>query len=104
MANTDIQALEMSRAPHKIQSQDKLTEGLGAGANPQVGREAAMESAVHTQCPQGQPHGVYHSRIWRRHRNRSRSVVADICKELGALTVAVGRLNPFFEGKKKYAG
>ena len=43
-ANTDSQALEISRAPVKIQLGQKLTEGLGAGANPQIGRDAALES------------------------------------------------------------
>ena len=43
-ANTDGQALEISRAPVKIQMGEKLTEGLGAGANPQIGRDAALES------------------------------------------------------------
>ncbi|HID30110.1 MAG TPA: cell division protein FtsZ, partial [Desulfobacterales bacterium] len=43
-ANTDVQALEVSRAPVKIQIGEKLTEGLGAGANPEIGRQAAMEN------------------------------------------------------------
>jgi cell division protein FtsZ len=43
-ANTDAQALETSNAPVKIQLGEKLTEGLGAGANPEVGRQAAIES------------------------------------------------------------
>src|SRR3954464_874760 len=43
VANTDMQALRQSRAPVKIQSGDKLTKGLGAGANPDVGRQAALE-------------------------------------------------------------
>src|SRR5207237_2554675 len=44
-ANTDLQALRMSRAPMKIQLGVKLTNGLGAGANPEVGRKAALEDA-----------------------------------------------------------
>jgi len=44
-ANTDAQALEISQAPMKIQIGEKLTEGLGAGANPQLGRDAALENA-----------------------------------------------------------
>jgi len=43
VANTDLQALEMSKAPLKIQLGAKLTKGLGAGANPDVGRAAALE-------------------------------------------------------------
>ena len=44
-ANTDLQALRMSRAPMKIQLGVKLTNGLGAGANPEVGRKAALEDS-----------------------------------------------------------
>ena len=44
-ANTDLQALQMSRAPVKLQLGVKLTNGLGAGANPEVGRKAALEDA-----------------------------------------------------------
>src|SRR5213082_1921362 len=43
VANTDLQALRMSRAPVKIQLGTKLTNGLGAGANPEIGRRAALE-------------------------------------------------------------
>ena len=44
-ANTDAQALEVSKASVKLQMGEKLTEGLGAGANPQIGRDAALENA-----------------------------------------------------------
>src|SRR5579859_1393592 len=44
VANTDMQALEANMAPHKIQLGNALTKGLGAGANPEVGRRAAEES------------------------------------------------------------
>ena len=45
VANTDLQALQMSQAPIKIQLGVKLTSGLGAGANPEMGRKAALEDA-----------------------------------------------------------
>src|SRR5574340_1679669 len=45
VANTDLQALQMSRAPVRIQLGVKLTNGLGAGANPEIGRKAALEDA-----------------------------------------------------------
>src|SRR3982751_4304889 len=45
VANTDLQALKLSNAPVKIQLGVKLTNGLGAGANPDVGRKAALEDA-----------------------------------------------------------
>ena len=44
-ANTDLQALQLSRAPKKIQLGVKLTTGLGAGANPEIGRKGALEDA-----------------------------------------------------------
>ena len=44
VANTDIQDIHKSLAEHKIQIGEKLTKGLGAGANPEIGRSAAMES------------------------------------------------------------
>jgi cell division protein FtsZ len=44
-ANTDLQALRLSRAPAKIQLGVKLTNGLGAGANPEIGRKAALEDS-----------------------------------------------------------
>src|SRR5213075_1989986 len=45
VANTDLQALQMSQAPVKIQLGVKLTSGLGAGANPEVGKKGALEDA-----------------------------------------------------------
>src|SRR3954462_10389484 len=45
VANTDLQALQMSQAPVKLQLGVKLTNGLGAGANPECGRRAALEDA-----------------------------------------------------------
>jgi len=45
VANTDSQALETSKAPIKLQIGEKLTQGLGAGADPEIGREAALENA-----------------------------------------------------------
>src|SRR5262245_61356874 len=47
--NTDFQALQRSKAPHKVQVGQKLTKGLGAGSNPEVGRRAAEESRVDVQ-------------------------------------------------------
>src|SRR3990172_1674273 len=43
VANTDLQALQISQAPVKVQIGTKLTQGLGAGANPEIGRKAALE-------------------------------------------------------------
>ena len=50
VANTDLQVLNNSKAPIKIQIGEELTNGLGAGANPQVGKEAALESKSEIQA------------------------------------------------------
>ena len=102
VANTDIQALEMSRAQIKIQIGDKLTEGLGAGANPQVGREAAMESAESIRNALKDSHMVFITAGFGGGTGTGAApVVADICRELGALTVAVVTKPFSFEGKKR---
>ena len=49
VANTDLQVLNNSQAPHKIQLGEELTKGLGAGAKPEIGREAAIESKEEIQ-------------------------------------------------------
>ena len=70
-ANTDLQALRMSRAPVKIQLGVKLTNGLGAGANPEVGRKAALEdSDKDYRSSRRRGHGVCHHRPRRWHRHR----------------------------------
>ena len=71
VANTDMQALEANMAPHKIQLGNALTKGLGAGANPEIGRRSAEESMQqHRRAPRGRRHGVRHRRHGRRHRHR----------------------------------
>ncbi len=100
--NTDIQSLNANKASVKIQIGTKLTRGLGAGANPEVGRQAALEDAeqiaevlkgadmVFITCGLGGGTGTGAS-----------PVVAEVSKELGALTVAVVT-KPFgFEGKMR---
>ena len=61
-ANTDVQALERSQASYKIQIGPERTRGLGAGAKPEVGRDAALESKDEIR-------GVCHRRHGRRHRD-----------------------------------
>ena len=71
VANTDAQALPQSKANRKIQLGAKLTEGLGAGAQPDVGRAAAEESIDEIlEHLSGLAHGVHHRRHGRRHRHR----------------------------------
>lgn len=102
VANTDLQVLNNSNAPVKIQIGEKLTNGLGAGANPDIGREAALESKdelkaslegadmVFITCGMGGGTGT-----------GAAPVIADIAQELGALTVGIVTKPFYFEGKKR---
>jgi cell division protein FtsZ len=101
-ANTDSQALDISKAPVKIQMGAQLTEGLGAGANPQVGREAAQESAEEIRRALSDSHMVFITAGFGGGTGTGAApVIAQICKELGALTVAVVSKPFSFEGKKR---
>ncbi len=101
-ANTDSQALEMSRAGIKVQLGRNLTKGLGAGAKPEVGREAAEESADEIrQVLEGSDMVFVTAGMGGGTGTGAAPVIAEISKELGALTVAVVT-RPFgFEGKKR---
>jgi len=102
VANTDLQVLNNSKAPVKIQIGTELTNGLGAGANPQIGREAALESKaeieaalegadmVFVTCGMGGGTGT-----------GAAPVVASIAQEMGALTVGIVTKPFSFEGKKR---
>jgi cell division protein FtsZ len=101
-ANTDSQALEISRAPVKIQIGEKLTEGLGAGANPQIGRDAALESEEALRNALAESHMVFITAGFGGGTGTGAApVIAEICKDLGALTVAVVTKPFSFEGKKR---
>ena len=102
VANTDLQVLNVSKAETKLQIGKSITNGLGAGANPDVGREAALESKkeieealsgadmVFVTCGMGGGTGT-----------GAAPIVAEIAQELGALTVGIVT-KPFrFEGKKR---
>lgn len=102
VANTDLQVLNVSQAETKLQIGKNITEGLGAGANPDVGREAALESKkeieealtgadmVFVTCGLGGGTGT-----------GAAPIVAEIAQEQGALTVAIVT-KPFkFEGRKR---
>ena len=102
VANTDVQALNRSLATTKLQIGSELTDGLGAGANPEIGREAALESKaiiedslkgadmVFVTCGMGGGTGT-----------GAAPVVAEIAQDLGALTVGIVT-KPFgFEGKTR---
>ncbi len=101
-ANTDSQALDVSKATTKIQLGQLLTEGLGAGANPQKGREAALETHEELTQVLDDSHMVFITAGFGGGTGTGAApIVAEICKSLGALTVAV-ITKPFsFEGRKR---
>ncbi len=101
-ANTDAQALEVSQAEIKIQIGEKLTEGLGAGANPQIGRDAALESAEVLKAALSDSHMVFITAGFGGGTGTGGApVIAGLCKEMGILTVAVVTRPFSFEGKKR---
>ena len=102
VANTDLQVLKSSKAPVKIQIGAELTNGLGAGAKPEIGKEAALESKAEIEaalegadmvfitCGMGGGPGT-----------GAAPVIADIAQQLGALTVGIVTKPFSFEGKKR---
>ena len=101
-ANTDAQALDISKADVKIQMGARITEGLGAGANPEVGREAALENADDIRSALDNSHMVFITAGCGGGTGTGAApVIAEICKELGALTVAVVSKPFSFEGAKR---
>jgi cell division protein FtsZ len=101
-ANTDAQALEISKAPIRIQLGEGITAGLGAGANPQVGRDAALENEEDIREALADSHMVFITAGFGGGTGTGAApVIAEICKDLGALTVAVVTKPFSFEGKKR---
>ncbi len=100
--NTDLQALKMSNAPAKIQIGQKLTNGLGAGANPEVGRKAALEDTeLIIDKLEGADMVFVTAGLGGGTGTGAAPIIASLAAELGALTVAVVT-KPFgFEGKKR---
>ena len=101
-ANTDIQALAASHAAAKIQIGETLTKGLGAGANPEVGRQAALESKDEiAHALEGADMVFVTAGMGGGTGTGAAPVIADVARSLGALTVAVVT-KPFqFEGNKR---
>jgi cell division protein FtsZ len=100
--NTDKQALFTSRAEYKIQIGEKLTKGLGAGANPDIGRKAAEESREDIyQALQGADMVFVTSGMGGGTGTGAAPIVAQIAKEMGILTVGVVTKPFSFEGKKR---
>ena len=100
--NTDKQALTLSKAPTKVQIGDKLTKGLGAGANPEVGKHAAEESReeisnfikgadlVFVTCGMGGGTGT-----------GAAPVIAELARDMGILTIGVVSKPFLFEGRQR---
>jgi cell division protein FtsZ len=101
-ANTDMQALGQSLAHHRLQIGAKLTRGLGAGANPEVGRKAAMEdSARIAEAIQDADMLFITAGLGGGTGTGAAPVIAGVAKELGILTVGVVT-KPFpFEGQRR---
>ncbi|NWH04753.1 cell division protein FtsZ [Desulfobacter latus] len=102
VANTDVQALEHSRAEVKIQLGAQLTEGLGAGSDPSVGRDAALESMEDLRESLTDSHMVFITAGFGGGTGTGAApVIAEICKDLDILTVVVASKPFSFEGKKR---
>src|SRR4051812_16103905 len=102
VANTDVQALDHNRAGVKIQIGHKLTKGLGAGADPNVGRQAALEDTdTIIQSLSGADMIFVTAGLGGGTGTGAAPVIASLASELGALTIAVVT-KPFrFEGRKR---
>ena len=105
ICNTDAQALSLSKVPNKVQLGPMLTQGLGAGANPDIGRQATEESLeeirrileVNTKMAfitAGMGGGT---------GTGGAPILAKICKDLGILTVGIVTTPFAYEGKKRFA-
>src|SRR5512145_1960370 len=102
VANTDLQALHLNQAPVKLQIGAKLTKGLGAGADPNVGRQAALEDTEKLiEALDGADMVFVTTGLGGGTGTGAAPVIASLASELGALTIAVVT-KPFrFEGKKR---
>lgn len=100
--NTDKQALLLSKATERLQIGAKLTKGLGAGADPEIGRQAAEESrAAITEALKGMDLVFITAGMGGGTGTGAAPVIASIAKELGALTVAVVTKPFMFEGRRR---
>ena len=102
--NTDMQALETSLAPARIQIGSNLTRGLGAGSDPQIGRDAALEDgSLIAEYLEGADMVFITAGMGGGTGTGASPVIAGIAKELGAITIAVITKPFFYEGKIRYA-
>ena len=101
-ANTDAQALAANMAPNKLQLGENLTKGLGAGANPDVGRKAALEDVEKIrEALRGADMVFITAGLGGGTGTGGGPVIAEVARELGALTVAIVTKPFHFEGKKR---
>jgi cell division protein FtsZ len=101
-ANTDVQALAASKAPTRLQLGQTLTKGLGAGANPEMGREAALESRDQIAAVlEGADMVFVTAGMGGGTGTGAAPIIADIAKSLGCLTVGVVTKPFLFEGNKR---
>src|SRR3984957_15102512 len=102
VANTDVQALQVSNAPVKLQLGVKLTSGLGAGANPDVGRRAALEDSEKIiEALEGADMVFVTAGLGGGTGTGAAPVIASLASEMGILTVAVVTCPFGFEGKRR---
>ena len=102
VANTDLQALRMSRAATKIQLGVKLTNGLGAGANPEIGRKGALEDSDKIiEVLEGADMVFVTAGLGGGTGTGAAPIIASLASEMGALTVAVVTKPFAFEGKRR---
>src|SRR5271167_1585440 len=102
VANTDRQALQLSQAPVKLQLGTKLTAGLGAGANPDIGRKAALEDSEKIiEALEGADMIFVTAGLGGGTGTGAAPVIASLASEMGALTVAVVTRPFAFEGKRR---
>jgi cell division protein FtsZ len=98
--NTDTQALETSLAPVTVQIGNSLTRGLGAGSNPQLGKEAAIEDKTAiAEAIEGADMVFITAGMGGGTGTGAGPIIAEIAKELGAITVAIITKPFFYEGK-----
>jgi len=101
-ANTDVQALRFSLAPVKIQVGRELTKGLGAGADPDIGRDAALEDRHAIQEALAGADMIFITAgMGGGTGTGGASVIAQIARDMGALTVGVVTKPFYFEGKRR---
>jgi cell division protein FtsZ len=101
-ANTDAQALAVNLAPIKLQLGSTLTKGLGAGANPEIGRKAALEDMeMIRETLEGADMVFITAGLGGGTGTGGAPVIAEVAREIGALTVAIVTKPFHFEGKKR---